>query len=55
MPERSLGGPFDSTKLSKHGFFADWSVPPEHNLCTGGDAGKVGVFNDPFGCVAGMM
>ena len=45
VPERSIGGSFDSTKLSKHGFFADWTVPPEHNLCTpGGDKGKVGVF-----------
>jgi hypothetical protein len=45
VPERSIGGSFDSTMLSKHGFFADWTVPPEHNLCTpGGDKGKVGVF-----------
>lgn len=45
VPERSIGGSFDSTKLSKHGFFADWTVLPEHNLCTpGGDKGKVGVF-----------
>jgi hypothetical protein len=45
VPERSIGGSFDSTKLSEHGFFADWTVPPEHNLCTpGGDKGKVGVF-----------
>jgi len=45
VPERSIGGSFDSTQLSKHGFFTDWTVPPEHNLCTpGGDKGKVGVF-----------
>ncbi|MFO1439821.1 MAG: hypothetical protein U1F81_15975 [Verrucomicrobiaceae bacterium] len=45
VPERSIGGSFDSTRLSEHGFFADWTVPPEHNLCTpGGDKGKVGVF-----------
>jgi superfamily II DNA or RNA helicase len=45
VPERSIGGSFDSTKLSQHGFFADWTVPPEHNLCTpGGDKGKVAVF-----------
>ncbi|MBK8092974.1 MAG: ATP-dependent helicase [Verrucomicrobiaceae bacterium] len=45
VPERSIGGSFDSTRLSEHGFFADWAVPPEHNLCTpGGDKGKVGVF-----------
>ncbi len=45
VPERSIGGSFDSTQLSKHGFFTDWTVPPEHNLCTpGGDKGKVGIF-----------
>jgi hypothetical protein len=45
VPERSIGGSFDSTQLSKLGFFTDWTVPPEHNLCTpGGDKGKVGVF-----------
>jgi hypothetical protein len=45
VPERSIGGSFDSAKLSEHGFFTDWTVPPEHNLCTpGGDKGKVGVF-----------
>ena len=47
VPERSIGGSFDSTPLSKHGFFADWTVPPQHNLCTpGGDAGKVSAFKD---------
>jgi len=45
VPERSIGGSFDSTKLSPHGFFADWTVPPEHNLCTpGGDKSKVSAF-----------
>ncbi len=45
VPERSIGGSFDSTPLSKFGFFADWTVPPEHNLCApGGDKGKVGAF-----------
>jgi hypothetical protein len=47
VPERSIGGSFDSTPLSKHGFFSDWTVPPQHNLCTpGSDAGKVGAFKD---------
>lgn len=47
VPERSIGGSFDSTPLSKFGFFADWTVPPEHNLCTpGGDKGKVGAFKN---------
>ena len=47
VPERSIGGSFDSTPLSQHGFFTDWTVPPQHNLCTpGGDLGKVGIFKD---------
>ncbi len=47
VPERSIGGSFDSTPLGKHGFFSDWTVPPQHNLCTpGGDLGKVGAFKD---------
>ena len=36
VPERSIGGSFASTKLTWHGFFADWEIKPEHNLCTPG-------------------
>lgn len=47
VPERSIGGSFDSTPLSKHGFFWDWTVPLQHNLCTqGSDLVKVGAFKD---------
>ena len=42
VPERSIGESFSSTKLSDYGFWADWEVKPENNLCTpGGPAGKV--------------
>jgi len=42
VPERSIGSSFASTKLVEHGFFADWEVREENNLCTpGGDASKV--------------
>ena len=45
VPERSIGGSFGNTPLSKFGFFADWTVPPEQNLCTpGGDKGKINAF-----------
>lgn len=45
VPERSIGASFDSTKLSETGFFTDWVVKPENNLCTpGGDQGKVQAF-----------
>lgn len=45
VPEKSIGGSFDSVELSKHGFFADWVVEPKNNLCTpGSDNGKVNAF-----------
>ena len=57
VPEMSIGGSFADTELAKHGFFADWRVKPENNLCTGSgddkDQGKVDAFirfmrgNDP--------
>lgn len=47
VPERSIGASFASTKLTEHGFFADWEVKPEHNLCDPGSSqGKVGAFID---------
>jgi hypothetical protein len=33
VPERSIGGSFASEKLSDFGFFADWEVKPQWNLC----------------------
>ena len=45
VPERSIGGSFASTKLSDDGFFADWDIKPENNLCTaGGEKSKVKAF-----------
>ena len=47
VPERSIGASFSTTKLTAHGFFADWEIVPEHNLCTpGSSAGKVDAFID---------
>lgn len=47
VPERSIGGSFDTVALSKLGFFADWTVEPKNNLCTpGGDSSKVRAFVD---------
>lgn len=47
VPEKSIGGSFDSVELSKFGFFADWVVEPKNNLCTpGGDQSKVKAFAD---------
>ncbi len=33
VPERSIGGSFTDTDLQKYGFFADWRVVPQWNLC----------------------
>lgn len=33
VPERSIGGSFADADLAKHGFFADWRVSPQWNLC----------------------
>ncbi|PZO61885.1 MAG: ATP-dependent helicase [Pseudoxanthomonas suwonensis] len=45
VPERSIGASFASTNLTKFGFFADWEIKDEHNLCdAGSSAGKVDAF-----------
>lgn len=45
VPERSIGSSFQTTDLSTHGFYADWVVKEEWNLCTGaGNSGKVDAF-----------
>ena len=42
VPERSIGSSFASTRLTAHGFFADWDVDDRNNLCTPGpDKSKV--------------
>lgn len=41
VPEKTIGGSFKDTDLTSYGFFADWHVDEQFNLCTGGDAGKV--------------
>jgi hypothetical protein len=33
VPERSIGGSFADEPLSQHGFYWDWKVPPQWNLC----------------------
>jgi len=45
VPERSIGSSFATTELSKYGFFTDWLIKDENNLCTpGGDKSKVKAF-----------
>lgn len=45
VPEMSIGSSFKNTDLIKHGFFADWAINDQNNLCiNGGDSGKVEAF-----------
>lgn len=45
VPEKTIGSSFSSTRLTEHGFFADWIVNPKYNLCTAGsDKSKVKAF-----------
>lgn len=45
VPERSIGGSFGKTELSKFGFFADWEPNSKYNLCVaGGEKSKVKAF-----------
>ncbi|TRD10944.1 DEAD/DEAH box helicase [Erythrobacter insulae] len=43
VPERSIGASFNTEPLSKYGFFTDWNVAPQWNLCNtpGADDPKV--------------
>lgn len=45
VPERSIGASFSSTDLVSHGFFANWEVEAENNLCKPGSShSKVDAF-----------
>jgi len=45
VPERSIGGSFSTTELSKYGFFCDWEVEEDNNLCTpGGETSRTKAF-----------
>ena len=45
VPERSIGGSFKNTDLTKYGFHSDWVVDAGYNLCLpGGENSKVATF-----------
>lgn len=48
VPERTIGSSFADEPLSRHGFWADWTVAPRWNLCNapGGEQGKVGALGE---------
>ena len=43
VPERSIGSSFADEPLSQHGFYADWQVAPQWNLCNAPGADDVRV------------
>lgn len=43
VPERSIGGSFADEKLTQDGFWADWMVKPQWNLCNAPGADDVRV------------
>jgi len=56
VPERSIGASFESTSLTDFGFFADWEVRPEYNLCTpDGSDGKVDKFGESLDSDAAVL
>lgn len=47
VPERSIGGSFATTYLTRFGFESDWEIKDKNNLCTpGSSSGKVQQFID---------
>ncbi len=49
VPEKTIGGSFSDTNLKSQGFFADWSLNDDYNLCTPGldnAKGKVEAFHN---------
>lgn len=45
VPEMSIGGSFKNTDLKSGGFFANWSIQPQYDLCRQGvEESKVKVF-----------
>lgn len=47
VPEKTIGGSFQHTKLKESGFFADWTVAPYYNLCGGdNESNKIGRFKE---------
>jgi len=40
VPEKSIGGSFRSTNLKESGFFANWELNDDYNLCTPGMDGS---------------
>lgn len=49
VPEKSIGSSFNNEQLTKYGFWADWEVAPQWNLCNApgeDNGGKVNSVRD---------
>src|SRR5580700_8815895 len=46
VPERSIGASFRPTTLTKDGYFRDWEVDSQWDLCGPGEEGKASKFQD---------
>lgn len=46
VPEMSIGSSFKTTDLMSYGFFANWEMDEEYNLCQSGSHGKASVFRE---------
>ena len=55
VPERSIGGSFADEPLSRHGFWADWTVKPHWNLCNTPGADDVKVARSKVKAVAEFL
>lgn len=55
VPERSIGGSFADEPLTQYGFWADWVVKPQWNLCNAPGADDVKVAHSKVKAVAEFL
>ena len=55
VPERSIGGSFADEDLSAHGFWADWRVKPQWNLCNAPGLDEVRVARSKVAAVGAFL
>lgn len=49
VPERTIASSFRDTRLTDNGFYADWEIDPEYNLCSpGSESRKTKKFEEFF-------
>lgn len=55
VPERSIGGSFADEPLSRSGFYRDWQVAPQWNLCNAPGADEPRVAQSKVGAVRAFL